>query len=104
VGWHRLHCRQAEPVNLQKRRVEAEMKPEQVIAARKLLGWTKTELAERAKINRRTVINVENGKHTPSAHTLRVLQRAFESAGVAFAPGEHPKLITPVRSGFASQA
>jgi DNA-binding XRE family transcriptional regulator len=79
------------------------MSPEQVTAARKLLGWTKSELAARARINRRTVINVEAGKHAPSAHTNRVLQSTFESAGVEFIAGEQPKLMAPVRSAFASQ-
>jgi DNA-binding XRE family transcriptional regulator len=79
------------------------MKPEQVTAARKLLGWTKTELAERAKISRRTVINVEAGKHAPSAHTVRVLQSAFETAGVEFIAGSHPRLTAQVQSVLASQ-
>ena len=68
------------------------MKPRQVGAARRLLGWTKTELAGRARVNLRTVSNIEAGKHAPSAHTLEALQGAFESAGVDFINGNDLRL------------
>jgi len=49
-----------------------------------MLGWTLNDLAERARINRRTVVNIESGKHTPTPSTLLSIQRAFKTAGVEF--------------------
>jgi transcriptional regulator with XRE-family HTH domain len=68
------------------------MKKEHVSVARKLLGWTKIELAQRARVDRRTISNIEDQRHTPSPHTLSALRRAFETAGVEFQDGEWPRL------------
>jgi len=59
----------------------------QIKAARVLLGWTKRDLAERAHINRRTVANIETGKHRPFQSTLLAIRRAFEAAGLEFIEG-----------------
>jgi transcriptional regulator with XRE-family HTH domain len=64
------------------------MKGAQITAARTLLMWTKTDLAERAGINRRTVANIESGKHVPNPPTLALIQRAFEAAGIDFIEGK----------------
>jgi DNA-binding XRE family transcriptional regulator len=53
----------------------------QIKAAHVLLGWTKRDLAERAHINRRTVANIEMGKHLPFLSTLLSIRRAFEQRG-----------------------
>ena len=68
------------------------MKIVQIAAARELLRWTQADLAERARIDRRTVSNIETGKHKPNANTLRFIQRAFEAAGVEFVEG-YPGVI-----------
>ena len=68
------------------------MKTEHVNAARKLLGWTKRDLAERARVDPRTISNIEAERHVPSPHTLHALRKAFESAGVDFNDGECPRL------------
>jgi DNA-binding XRE family transcriptional regulator len=60
------------------------MGSEQIKAARALLRWTKTELATRARIDRRTVANLEADKHVPSMTTLTSIRRAFASAGIEF--------------------
>ena len=52
-----------------------------------LLRWTKSDLAERARINRRTVANIESGKHVPSRTTLLSILKAFELAGLEFRDG-----------------
>jgi transcriptional regulator with XRE-family HTH domain len=49
-------------------------------AARERLGWTQVELARRARINRRTVANIEAGRHAPHPNTLQCIKRAFEGA------------------------
>jgi transcriptional regulator with XRE-family HTH domain len=60
------------------------MKGAHIRAARTLLGWTKKDLAERARIDRRTVANIEAGKHVPNPNTLLSIRRAFEVAGLEF--------------------
>ena len=49
-------------------------------------------MAERALINRRTVVNIESGKHIPNSSTLQSIRRAFEAAGVEFAETGTPLL------------
>jgi DNA-binding XRE family transcriptional regulator len=44
-----------------------------------MLGWTQNDLAERARINRRTVVNIESGKHTPTPSTLLSIHRQMNS-------------------------
>jgi len=58
----------------------------QIRAARLLLKWTKTELAQGARIHRRTIANIEAERHVGSLHTLASLRRAFEDAGITFLP------------------
>jgi transcriptional regulator with XRE-family HTH domain len=55
-------------------------------AVRERLGWTQVELARRARINRRTVANIEAGRHDPHSHTLKSIKRAFEAAERNFIP------------------
>jgi transcriptional regulator with XRE-family HTH domain len=69
------------------------MKGAQIRAARSLLRWTKIDLAERAGINRRTVANIESGKHMPNRPTVEFIRRAFEAAGIEFVNGR-PVLLT----------
>jgi DNA-binding XRE family transcriptional regulator len=56
------------------------MKGSQIKAARKRLGWTQGELARRAQINTRTVVNIETGRHRPHPNILQSLKRALEAA------------------------
>jgi transcriptional regulator with XRE-family HTH domain len=56
----------------------------EIKVTRTLLGWTKKDLAERARIDRRTVSNIEAGKHAPNPSTLQSIRRAFEAAGIDF--------------------
>jgi transcriptional regulator with XRE-family HTH domain len=64
----------------------------QIRAARTLLNWSKTELAQRARIHRRTIANLEAEKHVANPHTLASLRRAFEDAGIIFHNGEIRRL------------
>jgi DNA-binding XRE family transcriptional regulator len=60
------------------------MKGSYIKAERERLGWTQGELARHARINRRTVINIETGRHAPHPNTLKSIKRALESAeGIA---------------------
>jgi len=66
--------------------------PEQCVQARKLLGWTRHDLALRARCASQTVKNVEEGRSPGSVSTLRSLISALETAGVIFVEenGEGP--------------
>lgn len=67
------------------------IKKEQLKAARALLGWSQTVLAERAKMSLPTVKRAETGrgaKVSPDAY--QTLQGAMESAGIEFTNGDAP--------------
>jgi transcriptional regulator with XRE-family HTH domain len=58
------------------------MSPEQSRAARGWLGWSQTELADRASVSLSTVRDFENGHRIPITNNLDALRRAIEEAGV----------------------
>jgi transcriptional regulator with XRE-family HTH domain len=58
--------------------------PEQIRAARALLGWSRERLAGTAGISPNSVARVETGKPC-RASTLAAIQTALEYAGVEFA-------------------
>lgn len=58
----------------------------QVRAARGLVGWTVRDLAERAKVHRNTVSNIETGRYGGSRDALSAIRAALEDAGVEFIP------------------
>ena len=62
------------------------MEGSHIRAARERLGWTQVELARRAYINRRTVANIEAGRHMPRPNTLTSIKRALEATEKDFAP------------------
>jgi len=57
---------------------------EQIRAARGLLGWSQTKLAERAGLSLPTVKRVEAESPKVSIEARRKLQRALELGGVNF--------------------
>ena len=62
----------------------------QVIAARKLLGWSRVKLAIESGIGNGTIVTFENGLHVPHAGAITALKRAFEAGGVEFTNGGEP--------------
>jgi|SoiMethySBSTD1v2_1073268.scaffolds.fasta_scaffold1351630_1 DNA-binding XRE family transcriptional regulator len=68
------------------------MRGREIRMARALLRWTQRDLADKARINRRTVVNIESGKHIPNHSTLQSIRRAFEAAGIEFAETGTPVL------------
>lgn len=56
----------------------------QTRGARGLLGWSQSELAERAGVARATVADFERGARTPIDNNLKALRNAFEEAGIEF--------------------
>jgi DNA-binding XRE family transcriptional regulator len=62
--------------------------PAQCRAARALLGWTQQETADNAprKIDKKTIVNLENGIVEPYDRTVDDIEKAFTNAGVVFFP------------------
>ena len=58
--------------------------PAQCRAARGLIDWSQSELAERAEVGIVTIRQLEAGAHAPRRSTLDVVRRALEAAGVEF--------------------
>jgi len=64
----------------------------QLRAARGLLDWTRTELAEAAKISPETVKNIEHGVFRPQEETAERIVRAFAERDVVFTDDEGVKI------------
>ncbi|WP_232845052.1 helix-turn-helix domain-containing protein [Paracoccus onubensis] len=60
--------------------------PEQIRAARGLLGWTQEDLANASGLTVRTLARIESAQTTPRQTTLEALSAALEAAGVEFIP------------------
>jgi transcriptional regulator with XRE-family HTH domain len=58
--------------------------PAQCRAARGLLDWSRSDLAQRAGVGAVTVRQLETGSHVPRRATREVVRRALETAGVEF--------------------
>jgi transcriptional regulator with XRE-family HTH domain len=56
----------------------------QLRAARALLGWSQKELADMAGVSLSTLNRLERGDGDPSISSLRLIQGAFEQAGLRF--------------------
>ncbi len=60
--------------------------PAQSRAARGILDWSQTELAQRSNLSESTIRDFEKGRRVPSVNNLAAVQRALEAAGVEFIP------------------
>ena len=56
----------------------------QVRAARGLLNWTQSELADKCNLTKATIANIENDKHHLTSKTANKIHQAFKSARVEF--------------------
>jgi predicted transcriptional regulator len=61
--------------------------PRQIRAARGLLGWTRTALADRA-VATTTVADIERGDVNPKTSTMMAIVAALEKAGIEFLRGD----------------
>jgi transcriptional regulator with XRE-family HTH domain len=61
------------------------IRPEQIKAARELLGWTRPALARRVWISPTLVASIETGK-THCVFTMLTLKKALEDGGVEITP------------------
>ena len=63
------------------------LSPQQVIAARKLLGWTRNDLATRSGLSETTLARLERGRFRSSREegsAYLALEAALEGAGIEF--------------------
>ncbi|MCB4803712.1 helix-turn-helix transcriptional regulator [Methylobacterium brachiatum] len=60
------------------------IQPEQVRAARAMLGWSQDDLAARIGLSRRSLINYEHGIHSAKEETLKKMASIFREAGIEF--------------------
>jgi DNA-binding transcriptional regulator YiaG len=56
--------------------------PEQSRAARAWLGWSQSELADRANLSLSTVRDFETHQRTPIPNNIAAMQHALEEAGI----------------------
>ena len=66
------------------------MSPEICKAARALLKWDQSDLAERANISRRTLTRFENSEATASPAVQKKLRDTFVLAGLIFRAANTP--------------
>ncbi len=60
------------------------IEPEQIRAARALLGWGRAQCGKIANVSAETIKNVEKGVFVPNAMTVEKLVTTFERHGVYF--------------------
>ena len=60
------------------------MTPRQSRAARSWLGWSQTDLADKANISLSTVRDFETEKRVPIPNNVDAMRRALEKAGIEF--------------------
>jgi transcriptional regulator with XRE-family HTH domain len=85
--------------------VEGDLRPEQVGAARALLGWSQTDLARAAGLGRSTITAFENSSRPPFESVRNAIRRALEEAGVAFVFGRDGSYgVVVVASSFRNVA
>jgi transcriptional regulator with XRE-family HTH domain len=61
--------------------------PEHAMAARRLLGWSQSDLARIAGLTELAVHLFETRGRVAASTTISAIKRAFEAAGVKFGPG-----------------
>ncbi|MCB9987779.1 MAG: helix-turn-helix transcriptional regulator [Rhodospirillales bacterium] len=56
----------------------------QIRAARALLGWSQTDLADHAGLSQTGIARLENGTNSPNAATMEKINAAFDRADIEF--------------------
>lgn len=64
--------------------------PAQCRAARALLNWSQTVLAQKAAVAKQTLADFERGARQPYPRTLADIRAALEAEGVEFTNGDAP--------------
>ncbi|MBI3463306.1 MAG: helix-turn-helix transcriptional regulator, partial [Planctomycetes bacterium] len=63
-----------------------------IIRARRRLGLTQAELAERAGVRVETISRLEHAKHSPSIRTVDKIDRALKAAGAEHGKGRRKRV------------
>jgi transcriptional regulator with XRE-family HTH domain len=66
------------------------LSPEQSLAARRLLNWSRIRLGCRSNASETTISKFEEGLCVPAVDKLATIRAALEAAGVEFTNGEQP--------------
>ena len=74
--------------------------PEQIRAARAMLGWSQQKLASESKVGRTTIFRIERGEDDANNASRAKLQTTLEENGIEFLPangdrGEGIRLTPP---------
>ena len=81
------------------------MTPAQCRAARGLLGWSQSELGERARVAQKTITKFESEARVPHPRTIEALVKVFEGEGVVFLEATETVVIAVgIRVGSAAAA
>lgn len=75
-----------------------QLSPRQCRAGRALLGWSQPDLAQKAGVYPRTVIDFESGKRTPIPATRKALAAAMLAGGVMLLESEGVAVAHPTTS------
>ncbi len=57
---------------------------EQIRAARALIGWSQSDLADHAGLSQTGIARIENGTNKPNSKTIAKILSAFDSANIEF--------------------
>lgn len=68
----------------------------QIRAARALLNWNQSKLAEVANVTRSSIKNIENELTIPHSKTAMAIQEAFEKFGVEFIPNSGVRMKSQI--------
>jgi DNA-binding XRE family transcriptional regulator len=66
------------------------MTADECIAARRLVGWGRPRLAQRAGVSQTAILNLETRLSRSRPATVVALRTALEGAGVEFTDGDAP--------------
>lgn len=72
--------------------------PAQCRAARGLLGWSQSDLAEAASVSRSTVAQFEASNKTPIPNNLTAIQSALTASGVEFINDEEREGVVKLKT------
>jgi transcriptional regulator with XRE-family HTH domain len=75
----------------------------QMRAARGLLNWSQSELADRTGISSTSIGSIENGHSQPREATLHVIQVTLQKSGIEFLPDQGVRLRSLEIQTFAGQ-
>lgn len=77
--------------------------PGQIRAARAIIGWKQTDLAEASGVSEPSIKNIERGVTDARASTLNAIERAFAAHGVKFETHLNPEssavIFQPLEQG-----